>query len=454
VVKYSKDNKLSFTGINNLMPNICILLRTSKKNNSPNQSFQNTFFMNKFFTLIALLLSCATLLAQDATSIFKDRVGSTVVIITADKEGNPISQGSGFFIDKNLVATSHHVVAGAKQAIIKTIDGNTYDVEGYVADDAENDVVILKVDCDDGQPLEMATKNPEIGERVYVISTPKGLEASISDGLISGVRGDYEEGVTVVLQITAPVSHGSSGGAVLDKDGYLIGIVQGGKPEGQSLNFAVYVAYIKRLEQNRGFKRQLSALLPNLEDTPKSEETVVSTPPKKDTPKAKDDNEPNLAEYQSKALQKVYELENYLVKIGNKQTNAIDARNATDLAVSLFTSEDRTVEVSSTKRTTKNFYRIREYLNRMRTMPYDNVRVSWSNISYISNLRKGMDGNYYGIISFDQYFEGIKDGKVTYRDQTRKNVEVVLKSQNIYRNGESIPYWDVFLSDIGVVSTQ
>jgi hypothetical protein len=75
----------------------------------------------------------------------------------------------------------------------------------------------------------------------------------------------------------------------------------------------------------------------------------------------------------------------------------------------------------------------------MRTMPYDNVRVSWSNISYISNLRKGMDGNYYGIISFDQYFEGIKDGKVTYRDQTRKNVEVVLKSQNMYRNGESIP---------------
>ena len=143
-----------------------------------------------------------------------------------------------------------------------------------------------------------------------------------------------------------------------------------------------------------------------------------------------------------------------MIKIANKQTYAIDARNATDLAVALFTSEDRTVEVSSTKRTTKNFYRIREYLNRMRTMPYDNVRVSWSNISYISNLRKGMDGNYYGIISFDQYFEGIKDGKVTYRDRTRKNVEVVLKSQNIYKDGQEIPYWDIFLSDIGVVSTQ
>jgi len=96
--------------------------------------------MNKIFTLISLLFSCATLLAQDATSIFKDRVGSTVIIITADNEGNPISQGSGFFIDKNLVATSHHVVAGTKQAIIKTPDGKyeLYEVKSGTSIKEEN----------------------------------------------------------------------------------------------------------------------------------------------------------------------------------------------------------------------------------------------------------------------------------------------------------------------------
>ena len=422
--------------------------------------------MNKIFTQIALffIFSCASVFAQDAASIFKDRVNSTVAIITADKDGTPIGQGSGFFIGRNLVATSHHVVAGADQAIIQMFDGSRYDVSGYVADDADNDVVILKVDYDDGQAIEVASDSPQIGEHVYVISTPKGLTASISDGLISGRRGDYEKGETEVFQFTAPVSPGSSGGVVLDKDGYFIGIVRSQFDVGQNLNFAVHAAYIKLLEQNKGFKRPLSAL-PSQEEEKKvtkreavkEEDTIVPPAHKPSPPSSTKDTNPcagNLQQYQEDALNKVYELEGYMMKVANKQTYAIDVRNAIDLAVKLFTSEDRTVEVSSTKRTTKNPYPIREYLNRIRAMPYDNVRVSWSNISYISNLRKGMDGNYYGIISFDQYFEGIKDGKAIYRDRTRKNVEVVLKSQNIYKDGQEIPYCDIFLSDIGVVSTQ
>ncbi len=75
--------------------------------------------MNKFFTLISLLLSCATLLAQDATSIFKDRAISTVTVRTADKDGESNWTRFGFFYRQKLVATSYHVVEGAKQAIIK-----------------------------------------------------------------------------------------------------------------------------------------------------------------------------------------------------------------------------------------------------------------------------------------------------------------------------------------------
>lgn len=437
--------------------------------------------MNKFFTLISLLLSCATLLAQDATNIFKDRVSSTVTVRTANKDGDPIGHGSGFFINKNIVATSYHVIEGADQAIIETADGERHEVKGYINADQENDIILLRVDYDSGVPLEVMRKKVDEGERIYVISTPESviLKSTISDGLISGKRmlihGDKSQDTTFLLQITAPVSPGSSGAPVLDKDGFLVGIVRFQFEEGQNLNFAVHAEYVQNLARCGSlFTKALSKLsgIPAICTYKRSEKeqtkpsdvsnkatstdaSLINAPtPSYNTTPNSPNNEPNLAEYQSKALQKVYELENYLIKIGNKQTNAIDARNATDLAVSLFTNEDRTVEVSSSKRTTKNFYRIREYLNRMRTMPYDNVRVSWSNVSYISNLRKGMDDNYYGIISFDQYFEGIKDGKVTYRDQTRKNVEVVLKSQNMYRNGESIPYWDVFLSDIGVVSTQ
>jgi hypothetical protein len=83
------------------------------------------------------------------------------------------------------------------------------------------------------------------------------------------------------------------------------------------------------------------------------------------------------------------------------------------------------------------------------------VEIEWTNVQYVSKLRKGPDGNYYGIITFEQTFKGYSgDNQLQYSDVTRKNIEVVLKTYNRNVEGKSVPTWDVFLSEIKVISTK
>lgn len=129
--------------------------------------------------------------------------------------------------------------------------------------------------------------------------------------------------------------------------------------------------------------------------------------------------------YKRKALQKVEDLGRYIRKIADKKTEMNEANRTVDLACGLFLDEDRVVEVSQSNTEQKARYKIRSYLNKLKAVKYDNVSVSWHNISYVSNFRKGPDGNYYGTISFDQVFEATNEGNILYRDLTRKNVEVI-----------------------------
>ena len=160
--------------------------------------------------------------------------------------------------------------------------------------------------------------------------------------------------------------------------------------------------------------------------------------------------------FRNKALVKVDELGTYLATIVNPQTPTDKSNSAIDLAVTLFVNEAARVEVSNVNTGIKNKYKIRDYLRRLKLKgaDYQQVEVSYADITYASDFRKGPDGNYYGVVSFVQTFKGLVDGKIIYGDVTQRNVTVILKLYEKAVDGETKKLWDVFLADIGIQETR
>jgi hypothetical protein len=165
--------------------------------------------------------------------------------------------------------------------------------------------------------------------------------------------------------------------------------------------------------------------------------------------------EVKFEEYERKALEKTNDLKIYIQQLCDRSLEWTDANKFIDQAVNLFVDENARVETSTTTSQSITRYKIREYLRRIKLIQYDKVEIEWTNVQYVSKLRKGPDGNYYGIITFEQTFKGYSgDNQLQYSDVTRKNIEVVLKTYNRNVEGKSVPTWDVFLSEIKVISTK
>jgi uncharacterized protein (TIGR02145 family) len=192
-------------------------------------------------TIILLIITCfaKTIVAQDATLIYKNTVNSTVTIET------DIMLGSGFFVSKNVIATNYHVIKDANEAYCYTNNSSTkFKIEGYLAVDKSIDLILLQVSSLNGVAIKIASSSVSPGQKIYAIGSPKGLPASISDGIVSGLR-DFEG--HKLIQITAPISPGSSGGPVLNTNGELIGVSVGQFEDGQNLNFAIPKSYLESL---------------------------------------------------------------------------------------------------------------------------------------------------------------------------------------------------------------
>jgi S1-C subfamily serine protease len=162
--------------------------------------------------VLILFFSQSPLAQENLPEIFKQVSPSVVVIITFDSNGKPLSQGSGFFInDKGDVITNGHVIEGAYSAQVKMADGKIYAVQKIMAEDRDADLVRLSTDRPVGKvrPLILNNTIPETGQRIMVIGSPKGFEQTLSDGIVSAVRDIPTVGK--VLQISAPISLGSSG---------------------------------------------------------------------------------------------------------------------------------------------------------------------------------------------------------------------------------------------------
>ncbi len=173
---------------------------------------------------------------------------SAVAIETFDLRGEKLSRGSGFFIDADRVVTNRHVIEGAHRAEVHSYTGAVYPVKGVLAVDAEGDLALLKVEAPPNQsrPLLLDRTSPQEGESVVVIGNPFGLEGSVTNGIVSAVRDIPTFGR--IIQITAPISPGSSGSPVVNMQGQVIGVATLQITGGQSVNFAIPSERISQLQ--------------------------------------------------------------------------------------------------------------------------------------------------------------------------------------------------------------
>jgi tetratricopeptide (TPR) repeat protein len=174
---------------------------------------------------------------------------SAVAIETFDAHGEKLSRGSGFFTDTDRVVTNRHVIEGAYRAEVHSSNGNVYPVKGVLAVDAEGDIALLKIDAPAVavRPLSLDRTSPQEGESIVVIGNPLGLEGSVTNGIVSAVRDIPTFGR--IIQITAPISPGSSGSPVVNMHGQVIGIATLQITGGQSVNFAIPSERISQLQQ-------------------------------------------------------------------------------------------------------------------------------------------------------------------------------------------------------------
>jgi hypothetical protein len=185
---------------------------------------------------ILIIVKCS-LFGQSAVDIAKNWLPSTVSLVMEDNFKQPLSLGSGFIIGDGRVVTNLHVIEGAKYGSVFISGSSTkHKIEGYFSIDKQNDLAILSVPTLTGKPIQLASIDPEVGEKIYAIGNPKGLSGTISEGIVSGIR-DLEN--KKLIQITAPISPGSSGGPVLNNKGEVIGVAVGTLASGQNLNFAI-----------------------------------------------------------------------------------------------------------------------------------------------------------------------------------------------------------------------
>ena len=200
-------------------------------------------------SILFVLLSQVTTYSQKPKDIAKDIFESTVLVLVEDESKQPMAFGSGFIFADGLVVTNYHVIRGAQGGYVKLVNKKQkYEILGAVHVDEANDIVLLSVPNIIGKSVRVLKQLPEIGEVVYAIGNPRGLEGTFSQGIVSGLRNIDENGNIKLIQITAPISPGSSGGPVVNEKGFVIGVAVATLKGGQNLNFCIPSSYLPPLK--------------------------------------------------------------------------------------------------------------------------------------------------------------------------------------------------------------
>lgn len=181
--------------------------------------------------------------AMDGPEIFKRYNSAVFMVFTSN--GLQGYQGSGFFIDNNgLGVSNYHVfkntIIGQEEIKLSNSDV-AYRVTEVIAKDEDHDYIVFRVNCNNNNYLKIAREKPVVGEKVYAIGSPRGLENTFSSGEISQWRSDQ------VIQTNVQIDHGSSGGPLINQYGQVVGITSGTFYDGSqaNLNYAWSIDVIK-----------------------------------------------------------------------------------------------------------------------------------------------------------------------------------------------------------------
>lgn len=212
----------------------------------------------EFFLIVVSILTAgafSSALAQALTGeqIVGRIVPSVAVVLVGDDSGAVTKVGSGVFVRADgVLLTAYHLVKDAKTVQVRLKSGDVFDRVSLLGVDERRDIAALKIQAADMPVLPVSgVDDLKPGEAVYVVSHPTGLNWSAANGVLSAVRlADEVPGAGQgfrVIQFTAPVSAGSSGGVLVDAQGRALGVIVGALAAGQNLNFAVPIANVKGL---------------------------------------------------------------------------------------------------------------------------------------------------------------------------------------------------------------
>lgn len=207
-------------------------------------------FRLQIIGLIVLLNSVfATAQEEWVAPIAKRSLPSVVTVISIDGAGKQFGLGSGFIVrEDGLVVTCYHVIQNASAVEVRNKEIGSFRVKGVVAADRKMDFAVLKITADDLPVVPLGNSDlVKLGEGVVAIGNPKGLTGTISAGLISQIR---EEDDFTMLQTSAPIYSGNSGGPLLNKRGEVIGVVAARVEDGPTLGLAVPIDYVRRALQD------------------------------------------------------------------------------------------------------------------------------------------------------------------------------------------------------------
>jgi len=194
---------------------------------------------------IGLTLLCPAAGAETPEQVFQRASASVVVVHVSDASGEPVALGSGIVSSPGTVITNCHVAQAGPQLKASHL-GKTFAATLQYAD-TDRDLCQLSAPKLDAPSVSLGdSKNLKVGQRVYAVGAPEGLELTLSEGLVSALRSVAD---LRYIQTTASISHGSSGGGLFDAQGRLIGITTFYVSDGQNLNFALPADWIQGLPE-------------------------------------------------------------------------------------------------------------------------------------------------------------------------------------------------------------
>jgi hypothetical protein len=158
---------------------------------------------------------------------------------------------------------------------------------------------------------------------------------------------------------------------------------------------------------------------------------------------------------EEKAVIKCRQFVDYIKAVTGEKSTRDDISNAIESAVALFVNEDCKVEVSSRNKKEPTKYPVRKYFQKLSALHqyYDKIEIIGSRYYIVSSLRKGPDGNYYTVVSFEQIFTGYLKDQITYTDMTKKNIIVMVIQLRKVQEGAAKSVWDVLLKEVQVTET-